>query len=672
MSVSPPLPLSSSAVAQPAVAVGKPAGMLVVVVRDSAGGLWIWSYERNRTPHSPPNRGVLGGEREAADLVESARSGVAASAVAMMREVGEESVMTPAWRRLVEAAVGRCPLGDTVTQLAPDKLESNAVSVWAVELEPHMQVVPRIVAINGVQADRDMVRARKFEWVKLEVFLNGVRTLYDRGQFANAVVSAVDRLQVSTRRGQPQATPTGDHVVWGVAAPEAAAVLEARSQRFQRPVDAQASAVAVQVARRASFAHVPSGNVTIHMPAGSQHRTWRRPVVNAAPPQKGLLLFIGGQREGDMEWHAKARQVPTRCVDKRQPVPCDVDAPGVTAGIIAECRAKQYSFMHSSFMCFSWSAALSLPPGGSPPGTAPIGPYRGADSPRALPWVKQPLLGRLRQSDAHMRLTLVCGKLIHDAGGSATIESTPDSRDPANAWFLSRDGYDSSNQHPVWEDPLMKEYIIYTESELVTRPMCAAGSPYRAFRTLCMNKKAIAGSEEYRALACTHQSHVQMRGRDVNGVWHGEHAERYTTEWCGVLDRIHQVAAASHGDNVGDGDGDSGSDSDSDSGSDSDSDDDASSSPSNHSGNGGGSGSDSDSDDKEPSTDSDEEASHQQQQSQQQPQQRPAQQPDMQPASAAGAVARAANVGTSIEYFGTPRESNSKIVVSHSQPPERP
>ena len=126
MSVSPPLPLSSSAVAQPAVAVGKPAGMLVVVVRDSAGGLWIWSYERNRTPHSPPNRGVLGGEREAADLVESARSGVAASAVAMMREVGEESVMTPAWRRLVEAAVGRCPLGDTVTQLAPDKLESNA------------------------------------------------------------------------------------------------------------------------------------------------------------------------------------------------------------------------------------------------------------------------------------------------------------------------------------------------------------------------------------------------------------------------------------------------------------------------------------------------------------------------------------------------------------------
>ena len=33
---------------------------------------------------------------------------------------------------------------------------------------------------------------------------DGVRTLYDRGQFANAVVSAVDRLPVSARRGQPR------------------------------------------------------------------------------------------------------------------------------------------------------------------------------------------------------------------------------------------------------------------------------------------------------------------------------------------------------------------------------------------------------------------------------------------------------------------------------------
>ena len=59
-----------------------------------------------------------------------------------------------------------------------------------------------------------------------------------------------------------------------------------------------------------------------------------------------------------------------------------------------------------------------------------------------------------------------------------------------------------------------------------------------------LNKKAIAGSTEYRALACTHSTHVQMSGRDASGVWHGEHAERYTAKWCSILDRIHELAWA--------------------------------------------------------------------------------------------------------------------------------
>jgi hypothetical protein len=57
-----------------------------------------------------------------------------------------------------------------------------------------------------------------------------------------------------------------------------------------------------------------------------------------------------------------------------------------------------------------------------------------------------------------------------------------------------------------------------------------------------MNRMAIAGSSEYRALVCTHRNHKQMRGRDANGVWHGEHAERYTAGWCSILDRIHELA----------------------------------------------------------------------------------------------------------------------------------
>jgi hypothetical protein len=260
-----------------------------------------------------------------------------------------------------------------------------------------------------------------------------------------------------------------------------------------------------------------------------------------------------------------------------------------------------------------------------------------------------------------MRLTLVCGKLIHDSDGSVTIESTPDSRDPASAWFLSMGGYDSSTQHPLWEDPLVKEYITYTESELVTRPMCAAGSPYRAFRTLCMNKKAIAGSVEYRALACTHRSHAQMRGRDANGVWHGEHAERYTAEWCGVLDRIHQTAWEAFMDTDGgdesgkDSDGDSGSDSSASDAGDADSDSDSDS----------GSGSDSE----DEKTDSDE-STHQQQQPQQQLRQQAAIQPAQQmaqkrlTASVAEPLLEGALGATPTSYSETSRGMNSKIVVS--------
>ena len=65
-------------------------------------------------------------------------------------------------------------------------------------------------------------------------------------------------------------------------------MLEARSQRFQRPIDAQASAVAVQVARRASFAHVPSGNVTIHMPDRLAAPNVAQAGCQRCPPAEGI------------------------------------------------------------------------------------------------------------------------------------------------------------------------------------------------------------------------------------------------------------------------------------------------------------------------------------------------------------------------------------------------
>lgn len=240
----------------------------------------------------------------------------------------------------------------------------------------------------------------------------------------------------------------------------------------------KASAAAAPGARRSSLAQVRVGGVSAHKPTGSGRQKGLRASVEAAREQRGLLLFVGERREGDMEWHAGAWQVPARCVDKRQPAPCDVEAPGVAAAIIAECRYMQYSYMHSSFTCSSWS----------------------------------------RQVDAHMRLTLVCGKLIHDAGGSVTVESTPGRHDPASAQVGPTGDYDAAAEHPFWEDALVKAYIAYTGSELVTRPMCSAGSPHRVFRTVCINRKALAGSEEYRALKCTHLSHPPTHGGETSGV----------------------------------------------------------------------------------------------------------------------------------------------------------
>ena len=63
-------------------------------------------------------------------------------------------------------------------------------------------------------ADRDMAKARKFEWISLEVLLNGLRALYDRSQFANAIVQAVSRLPTVEQRGHPPAAPAGARLMW--------------------------------------------------------------------------------------------------------------------------------------------------------------------------------------------------------------------------------------------------------------------------------------------------------------------------------------------------------------------------------------------------------------------------------------------------------------------------
>ena len=69
--------------------------------------------------------------------------------------------------------------------------------------------------------------------------------------------------------------------------------------------------------------------------------------------------------------------------------------------------------------------------------------------------------------------------------------------------------------------------------------MCAADSPYRNYKALCMNPAAEADSSEYQALACTHMKHLQMSGRHPNGRTHGEMAEVYTPRYAQIIECMH-------------------------------------------------------------------------------------------------------------------------------------
>ena len=149
-----------------------------------------------------------------------------------------------------------------------------------------------------------------------------------------------------------------------------------------------------------------------------------------------------------------------------------------------------------------------------------------------------------------------------------------------------------------------------------------------------------------------------MRGKDANGVWHGEHAERYTSEWCGVLDRMHSAAwTASTG---GGGDGGGGGDIGSDSSSDSDNGSDSSQSASD-------SDSDSDGDSKDVKPESGETAQQQQQPKQQPRQQAPLQLSQQTALALATGSGEPAGVGAREITRSTQSEAsrlmNSKIVV---------
>ena len=305
------------------------------------------------------------------------------------------------------------------------------------------------------------------------------------------------------------------------AAPEhEAARRAARQHRFAEPVDVNATATAVRLARKNSFAHVPSKHVKI------------RRVAFAPPPFLLLNLCGGGPRDGDIDSCGAADGGNVETLDRKR----GVDLCHRTAQEAVEKRAPRYTGMHGQWPCFSYSPALSLPPGGDGSGLKPVGPYRSHAEQNGLSTLPPHIKRRVNESTELKSLTIRMAYLIHDAGGSVSIESSPDARSPDSPAYRTCDGYSTATQFPAWEDDEVRAYERYSGSTRVTVPGCGAGSPYYNLKTWLLNPAAYAEAEELRALTCpgvsaTHR-HERMTGIASDGRSHGEHAEEYTPELC--------------------------------------------------------------------------------------------------------------------------------------------
>ena len=188
------------------------------------------------------------------------------------------------------------------------------------------------------------------------------------------------------------ATPYDDRPVSLYNTLADAAASAAHKARFAQPVDAVGTAAAVVRARAVSAAHVPSDAITIVRPQG-QHRVWKR----AADATTGLHFHSRARRDGDFEWHAAADDSTCVSAGKVNNPKYDLRFAADRDRIGCETNAEAYDYMHAGWQCATWSGALSVPPGGAPAGTPPVGPYRGPHARADLSAAVHPRCGRGRR-----------------------------------------------------------------------------------------------------------------------------------------------------------------------------------------------------------------------------------------------------------------------------------
>ena len=312
--------------------------------------------------------------------------------------------------------------------------------------------------------------------------------------------------------------------------------LALRGARFAVAPDTARVDQEIAQSRKASFAHVPSTSLVVRSP----HLKWARP----RDTRVGCNLFGGRRRAGDLQSLAEADGEACVTLDWRATGAGKIDLNDAGARAAVRAGAASYDWLHASFECFSFSSALSLPPGDAPE-RPPVGPYREPAHPDGKPTLPQHVAVRVSNSTQHMMLAVDVAYVVHDRGGTVSLENSPDCRDPQSLWHRSMGGYSTATQFPAWAHPYMAKYIAHSQSTVHTVPLCAGGphddgSLFLNYKAFCLNPAARARASAILGFVCTHSQHTHMAGRADSGQMRGRVAEEYTASTSAAIYDMHR------------------------------------------------------------------------------------------------------------------------------------
>ena len=343
-----------------------------------------------------------------------------------------------------------------------------------------------------------------------------------------AAVALANSARLAAGSKRTVAVLTDSHV----AATPSADQRAARLARFSQTVDVAAVDAQTREVKRKAFA--PTAN--------TRSLKWTRP-----REWRGAELCAGRARPGDIQSCATADDVAWESYDKLRTGDEHVDLATPEGRALILDRAQHWDALHVATRCGLWSGALCLPPGCSPAGTPPMGPYMSEAAPLGKPGLSPATTRAVDEAHAVKETCLAAARIVTSNGGTLSYENSPDCTDPSSPWFMERDGYSTRTQFPFWRDPAVAAFIADTGAARLTVPFGGAGdSPYRNYKTVLLSPLAY----NHRGVLATWQldparTYMPMRGMSGDGRTHGAVAAEYTPRQAHAIYAIHRDAQES-------------------------------------------------------------------------------------------------------------------------------